>query len=106
MADSPYYDLRDVFIATLNDDIIMSRKAQRDLRNLGYERDDMIDCIKSLKTREFKHSKIYPPNPFRHDVYVTRFQRSSEDDHDDIYLKFYMSKNHVVIELVSFHLST
>ncbi|WP_213992584.1 type II toxin-antitoxin system MqsR family toxin [Sodalis sp. dw_96] len=105
MANLPCYPLRDIFIAAMNDDIIMSRKAQRDLRNLGYERDDMIDCIKSLKTSEFKLCRIYPPNPFPHDVYVTRFHRSQEDDPDDIYLKFYMSKINVVIELMSFHLS-
>jgi|SRR5476649_498043 len=106
MADSPCYDLRDVFIATLNDDIILSRKAQKDSRNLGYSRDDLIRCLQSLKPSDFKHCKIYPPNPFPHDVYVTRYYRSPEDNYDDVYIKFFMAHNNIIIELMSFHLST
>jgi len=105
MADSPCYDLKSVFIATLNDDIILSRKAQKDLRNLGYSRDNLISCLQSLKLSDFKHCKIYLPNPFPHDVYVTRFYRSPEDNYDDIYTKFFMTHNNIFIELMSFHLS-
>ncbi|WNJ98036.1 type II toxin-antitoxin system MqsR family toxin [Vibrio ruber] len=81
------------------------RKVQRDAANLGYEICDVADCLCQLTEHDFKkthYRAIGPPD----DEYICRYTKVVFDKErvDELYVKFSLIDNYLVVELASFHL--
>tara|TARA_B100001063_G_C16592424_1_gene466322 strand:+ start:249 stop:563 length:315 start_codon:yes stop_codon:yes gene_type:complete len=103
----PKYDLASVRAAAqLGKIYTRGLKVDRDIRNLGYDDNDVINCITQLSPADFKKTIMRDDQP-DDDEYITRFKKDSDPDTptDELYVKFSMKGENVVISLGSFHLS-
>lgn len=76
---------------------------QRDVANLGYERDEVCECLCALHEADFSHSERYRPTGPWHDVYKIDWAPEGSNP-DPLYVKFRMDGDLLVIELCSLHL--
>jgi len=98
----PLYDLQDIREKAKTDSINYSKKAEQDIINLGYSREDVCNCLCSLTEEHFKETVEYINNgmPILFDVYLITFSKSS-DVNDNLYIKL---KFRGWVTLQSFHL--
>ena len=101
-ADADYSLQRVVELASRLAVAFSSKSVQRDVENLGYERDDVCDCIAALQVHHFSHSERYRPGGPWHDVYRIEWVLE-EADADPLYIKFRLNGDLILIELCSFH---
>ena len=103
------YNLSDVRQLAKNKKIeYRGRKVQRDIANLNYEFKDVLDCLCSLTECDFKKSHYYddpiPPD----DEYICHYQRKGLNDEeeceDELYVKFCLTEDCLMLDLGSFHL--
>ena len=78
-------------------------RVQWDVDNLGLSFEDVCRCLGSLDARDFSHSERYSTKGAWHDVYRKSWA-SRPGPPDDLYIKFRLDSNVLVIELCSFHL--
>jgi len=101
--DYPRYDLRQVHALAAIQKVYLTRSAQRDMRAIRYELDDVCRCLGELKSSNFRHSGRYE-DPLWYDVYRIRFTSPTEHV-DDLYIKLSLGRGCLVIDLFSFHLT-
>jgi hypothetical protein len=82
------------------------RKVQRDIANLGYDLNDVIDCLMQLSESDFRKTHVYDDGTPSDDDYTCRYTRrvDGESVTDDLYIKFCLVNDFLVIDLGSFHL--
>lgn len=100
------YSLRDVRNAARQLNIeYRGRKVQRDVANLGYEIRDIADCLCRLTEDDFRRSHYREAGP-PDDEYIFRYTKMVDDEErvDELYIKFCLIDNHLIIDLGSFHL--
>lgn len=102
------YDLMDVKEAAKLQNINFSgRKVSKDAAELGYQLKDIAECIYNLTPEEFKQTQYYDNRP-PCDEYLCTHSVKCNDDGDDVidelYVKFCLIDNYLVIDLASFHL--
>lgn len=78
------------------------RKVPRDVASLGYDLNDVCQCLISLQHDHFSHSERYENFPRWHDVYKVRHVGQDGIEHN-LYIKLRLDRDCVVIELCSFH---
>jgi hypothetical protein len=103
----PIYDLNDVHAAARQLRIeYRGRKVMRDVANLGYELEDVADCLSRLSEAEFSKSHFRQAAP-GDDEYICRYPRpdSQDGETDQLYVKFCLIDNCLVVDLGSFHLT-
>lgn len=100
----PFYDLEIVRELARQEHIqYAGRKVQRDIQNLEYEFNDVINCLCGLLISDFCHTRKYGEE--HQDVYKISYQPvGSNQLRDDLYIKFLIQDNQVCIKLCSFHL--
>lgn len=81
------------------------RRVSVDVAELGYELSDVAKCIAQLTADEFDKTHDYGNGP-QLDAYITRYQRPDGEDGemDELYVKFALLNECLVISLASFHL--
>ena len=101
------YNLGDVKKAAIASRVeYRGRKVQRDITNLGYDLNDVIDCLMQLSQTDFRRTHMYdyatPPD----DDYICQYTRrvDGESVTDDLYIKFCLVDDCLMIDLGSFHL--
>lgn len=100
------YSLKDVREAAQQLNIeYRGRKVQRDIANLGYDIHDVANCLCTLTEDDFRkthYREVGPPD----DDYICRFTKFVGDDKqvDELYVKFCLIKNCLVVDIASFHL--
>lgn len=102
----PLYDLDDVRAAARMQRIeYRSRRAMLDTANLGYELDDVCNCLLRLTLKDFHKSHEYESGP-GDDAYLLKAPRPGSEgtEIDELYIKFRLLGEHVVVDLGSFHL--
>jgi len=102
----PEYDLLDVKSAAQRLNIeYRGRIVQRDIINLGYELADIAECIKQLSPDDHRKSIPYKDRP-TDDEYICEFTKAGNEGSgpDDLYIKFCLIDNYLIIDLGSFHL--
>lgn len=84
------------------------RKVMRDTANLGYELQDVADCILKLTTNDFRKTHIYDDTP-PDDEYICHYTKAEDEFEDDLvdelYVKFCLIDDCLLIDLGSFHLT-
>ncbi|GHC35104.1 type II toxin-antitoxin system MqsR family toxin [Aidingimonas halophila] len=104
----PIHDLRDVHAAARDRRIeYRGRKVMRDTANLGYDLDDVADCLLCLSEREFRKSHVRDVGP-SDDEYICCYPRPGSDDDeavDRLYVKFRLVDDCLIVDLGSFHLA-
>ena len=99
------YSLNDVKMAAQQLNIeYRGRKVQRDAANLGYELCDVADCLCCLTEQDFR--KTHYRDGLPDDEYICRYTRIVDDEErvDELYVKFCLIGNCLIVELESFHL--
>ena len=81
---------------------LRGRRLRRHLGELGYELDDLCDCLVSLQKHHFSHSERYHNYRRWHDVYKMRHAGKDGVSHD-MYIQLRLDRDCIVIELCSFH---
>lgn len=102
----PNYDLNDVRAAAQRLDIeYRGRIVQRDINNLDYELVDVAQCVMQLSEDDHKKSIRYEDHPID-DEYVCTFTKAGNEEPgpDDLYIKFCLIDDDLIIDLGSFHL--
>ncbi|WP_083234932.1 type II toxin-antitoxin system MqsR family toxin [Candidatus Marithrix sp. Canyon 246] len=98
------YKLKDVKAAAQQLNIeYRGRKVFRDIANLGYELKDIADCLSKLTPNEYRKTHHYdkcPPD----DEYICSYIKADDDKVDELYVKFCLIDDCLVIDLASFHL--
>ena len=100
------YDLEKVKTAAQQLNIeYRGRKVSRDVANLNYDLSDVANCLCQLTPKEFRKTHTYK-NQLPDDEYICLFKKdtSSEDPLDELYIKFCIVDDCLVIDLASFHL--
>ncbi|CAH9054197.1 hypothetical protein PSECIP111951_00983 [Pseudoalteromonas holothuriae] len=99
------YDLEQVKAAAQNLDIeYRGRKVSRDIANLGYDLNDVSACLCQLSESDFRKTHNYDKQP-PDDEYICRYRKDSrEDEFDELYVKFCLIDDCLVVDLASFHL--
>lgn len=99
------YDLGLVKAAAQNLDVeYRGRKVSRDIANLGYSLSDVCKCLSTLTPDEFRKTHTYSNGP-PDDEYICQYQRDPEEELiDELYIKFCLIDNYLVIDIASFHL--
>jgi MqsR (Motility quorum-sensing regulator) toxin of toxin-antitoxin system len=82
--------------------IYSSDRVQRHIENLDLSLDDVCVCLGSLQAGDFAHSERYDEDQRWHDVYKLKY-RFSDEQLDDLYIKFRLTGDCVYIDLCSFH---
>ena len=101
----PLYDLNDIKAAAENKRIEYSgRKVQRDIGNLDYVLEDVLDCLMKLDEKDFNKSGSYEDGNPGYDSYVTKYYKDGRANADIIFIKFRLIDRNVIIDLMSFHL--
>lgn len=77
-------------------------RVQLDVDNLGYGFEEVCACLRSLRPTHFSHSERYAPRGRWHDVYKLSWGLPGRAA-DDLYVKFRMDDDVLIIELCSFH---
>lgn len=102
----PLYDLDIVRQAARKQAIqYRGRRVSLDILNLGYELCDVWRCLLLLTPNDFHKSHFYEGRP-GDDAYRLRapYPASEGEGFDDLYIKFCVIGENVVVELGSFHL--
>lgn len=83
-----------------------SSRVEHNVFELGYSPEDVHDCLASLESVHFKESILYPSRSFWMDVYLRPFVSISapRGQIDDLYVKFSLNRDLIVIHLHSFHI--
>jgi hypothetical protein len=78
------------------------RKVNKDIANLGYTLQDVVNCIVSLTVKDFKESVTYPEKSY--DVYIKDVVQTEQTDR--VYMKLRLEENGEIkiLEIGSFHL--
>jgi hypothetical protein len=98
------YDLGQVKVAAQNKDIeYRGRKVGRDIANLGYDINDVSNCLCLLSLADFRKTHYYQDQP-PDDAYICRYKKDLDDEYDDLYIKFCLLDGYLIIDLASFHL--
>jgi len=99
------YNLEQVKAAAQNLDIeYRGRKVSRDIANLGYDINDVSRCLCFLSSIDFRKTHYYE-NQLPDDEYICRYRKNpDEDEWDELYVKFCLIDEYLVIDLASFHL--
>lgn len=107
--NAPKYPIEDIRKAADEDRVVYfgkGRAVQRDLANLGYCREDLIECLKSLSAGDFLKTVKYEEKVGEVDLlcdcYETQCSSVDRDEADAIYLKLFVRNSQVFI--CSFHL--
>ncbi|WP_161785136.1 type II toxin-antitoxin system MqsR family toxin [Aeromonas hydrophila] len=81
-------------------------RVQRDVANLGYELQDVADCICNLTERDFRKSHFYEDGRPPDDDYICQYKKTvdGEEHVETLYVKFCFINDHLLIDLGSFHL--
>ena len=81
-------------------------KVQRDIANLGYELNDVIDCLMQLSESNFRKTHIYNDGTPPDDDYICQYTRQVDGESvtDELYIKFCLVDDCLMIDLGSFHL--
>jgi hypothetical protein len=99
------YDLAKVKAAAQQLNIeYRGRKVNRDVANLGYDLNDVANCLCQLTPNEFRKTHTYR-NQLPDDEYICSYKKDSETPLDKLYIKFCIVDDCLVIDLASFHLS-
>lgn len=103
MQECPLYDLDQVREAGATGKVVLSRNAQRDYQEMGYELADVHQCIASLQLSDYRGVREY--NDVEYDVYHARY-RGPTGHHDELYVKLRAPAQATVaqVALTSFHL--
>lgn len=102
----PEYDLNDVKSAAQRQNIeYRGRIVQRDINNLDYELVDVAQCVVQLSEDDHRKSICYEDRPID-DVYRCTFTKAGNEESgpDDLYIKFCLIDDYLIIDLGSFHL--
>ncbi|MGB0513487.1 MAG: type II toxin-antitoxin system MqsR family toxin [Wenzhouxiangellaceae bacterium] len=78
------------------------QKVARDIREIGFELDDVALCLQTLQAHHFKHAVWYSSVRRWHDVYCRAYRAPNGRDFE-LYIKLRLDQKCVVIELCSFH---
>ncbi len=98
------YDLAKVKAAAQQLNIeYRGRKVTRDVANLGYNLDDVANCLCQLTPNEFCKTHTYR-GQLPDDEYICMYKKDSETPLDKLYIKFSIVDDCLVIDLASFHL--
>ncbi|PPK51352.1 MqsR (Motility quorum-sensing regulator) toxin of toxin-antitoxin system [Marinobacter persicus] len=102
----PYYNLDEVRSAAKAERIrYRGRRVFLDAANLGYQLADVISCLCGLTLEEFQKTHFREDGSID-DAYVTRHPRPDGDGAlDELYVKFSLVDDFLMISLGSFHLS-
>lgn len=102
----PVYSLDDVKEAAADERVsYFGRKVSRDIVNLGYSFEDVLDSIRALKPTDFVKSIAYGDGPLAEllcDVYDAQCSSADRDAADAIYLKLFIKDG--VVYISSFHI--
>ncbi|QEP43512.1 hypothetical protein D5085_10470 [Ectothiorhodospiraceae bacterium BW-2] len=101
------YNLEDVKTAAIASRIeYRGLKVQRDIANLGYDINDVIDCLMHLSPANFRKTHYYDDGSLPDDDYIFRYTRCVDDEEttDKLYVKFCLVDDCLMIDLGSFHL--
>jgi len=97
------YDLGQVKVAAKNKNIeYRGRKVGQDIANLGYDINDVSNCLCLLSPANFRKTHYYQDQP--DDEYICQYKKNLDDEYDDLYIKFCLLDGGLVIDLASFHL--
>ena len=77
-------------------------KIPRDVAQLRFNLDDVLDCLQKLQSHHFAHSIWYESFPRWHDVYKPVY-RARDGRTINLYIKLRLNRDCVVIQLCSFH---
>ncbi|MGH8162267.1 MAG: type II toxin-antitoxin system MqsR family toxin [Gammaproteobacteria bacterium] len=80
----------------------LSARAQHDIENLGYEPDDIHECLANLEESDFDHAETYLDFPGWYDVYHVVLV-STQGHRDRPYIKLRLTRDVMYVELRSFH---
>ncbi|HET7370999.1 MAG TPA: type II toxin-antitoxin system MqsR family toxin [Gammaproteobacteria bacterium] len=101
--DEPDYSLDGVHrLAGFRQIAYAGKRVMRHVDELGFNLDDIGDCLASLQPLDFHRSERYTAKGRWHDVYLLRYRGSSGPTHD-LYIKFRLNTECVLIDLCSFH---
>lgn len=111
--NKPSFDLAKIKEAAKKENIeYQSLKVSRDIANLDYELSDVISCIQGLTVKNFYKSYIYQRGKVsvQADAYTYIYKKEVNDDEnkttDTLYIKFSLVDKTLIIDLLSFHLSS
>lgn len=102
----PIYDLSDVKKAAQKHDIeYRGRIVQRDINNLDYALADVVQCVMQLTEDDHRKCISYEDHP-TDDEYICTFTKAGNEKSgpDDLYIKFCLIDDYLIIDLGSFHL--
>lgn len=100
------YDLGKVKAAAQGSNIeYRGRKVSRDIANLGYTLEDVANCLCQLAPSDFRKSHTYQNQPPDDEYRCTYFPSSDAETADDLYIKFCVVDDVLIIDLASFHLT-
>jgi hypothetical protein len=100
----PFYDLSLVRKAVKSENIkYAGRTVQRDISNLGYELDDVLNCLSSITERDFFKTNVY--QGIEHDAYKVCYNKVIDGRlySDVLYVKFFIKNGTLTLTLASFH---
>lgn len=103
-----FYDLTIIKrLANLKSITYRSRKVGNDIANLGYDLNEVSNCIMKLTEGDFV--KTYDREERSHDdeyryCNVRYNEELDENSNDDLYIKFCLTGDYLEIDLGSFHL--
>jgi hypothetical protein len=99
------YDLGQVKAAAQNLDIeYRGRKVGNNIADLGYDINDVANCLCLLSPSDFRKTHSYKNQP-SDDEYICRYRKGPDEDQiDELYVKFCLIDECLVIDLASFHL--
>lgn len=103
----PEYDLCEVKEAAKRQDIeYRGRNVFRDVENLGYELADVAQCLMQLSDHNHNRTIRYDDGSPPDDEYLFTYVRAVNDEvtFDDLYIKFCLIDECLLIDLGSFHL--
>ncbi|MDA3935010.1 MAG: type II toxin-antitoxin system MqsR family toxin [Gammaproteobacteria bacterium] len=101
--DTPEYSLDQIrLLAGFRQIEYRGRGVGIDIASLGYNMEDVCQCLIALQKHHFAHSIWYSNFPRWHDVYKLQYSGNDGVNHD-LYIKLRLSKDCVLIELCSFH---
>jgi hypothetical protein len=84
--------------------ILLGRKVESDMTNLGYFKSDIATCLRNLRSSNFYKTLYYENANMIFDVYKARCL-SPLGRYDEIYIKLKLnSENDVFVEIGAFHL--
>lgn len=100
---TPLYDLDLVRAAAEKGHVFLTRNAQRDYQELGYDLDDVHDCLANLRISD--HRGVVEIRGIRYDVYHPNY-RGPGGVVDELYVKLNANERATVpqIAIASFHL--